>query len=136
MKQSFSILAMCAFMAACSQPAEPSAHPADPAAEGARVTSDAPDNVPAEASSAAGTASSRLPLLTMACPDNIAVHADEGGPVYINGTRATITSTERHHVEANEPSSGIMVSIDINADGSPSVSYKGRGGVSGVCTSP
>jgi hypothetical protein len=34
---------------------------------------------------AAGTAHAGIPLLNVSCTDKYEVHADEGGPVFING---------------------------------------------------
>ncbi len=39
---------------------------------------------------ASGAAHAGIPLLNATCPGNIEVHADKGGPVYINGKEATL----------------------------------------------
>jgi len=33
----------------------------------------------------AGNANAGIPLINVTCPSNLEVHADEGGPVFING---------------------------------------------------
>ena len=38
----------------------------------------------------AGTANAGIPLFNATCPGKIEVHADEGGPVYLNGKAAKI----------------------------------------------
>lgn len=32
-----------------------------------------------------GTANAGIPLINVTCPGNLEVHADQGGPVFING---------------------------------------------------
>ena len=42
-------------------------------------------------SSAAATAApAGIPLLNAICPTGLDVHADQGGPVYVNGKEATL----------------------------------------------
>jgi hypothetical protein len=36
----------------------------------------------------AGATHAGIPLLNYSCPGDISVHADKGGPVYINGQQA------------------------------------------------
>lgn len=79
----------------------------------------------------AGTANAGIPLLNYSCPDSIEVHADEGGPVYINGKEAKLKKFNENYYEAK--GSGVTVSISINPDGSPSVSYTGKHGANGIC---
>lgn len=42
---------------------------------------------------ASGAAHAGIPLLNATCPGNIEVHADKGGPVYINGKEATLKNS-------------------------------------------
>lgn len=72
-----------------------------------------------------------IPLLNYDCPTNIQVHADEGGPVYINGKEAKLKKFNDKYFEAK--GSGVTISISINDDGTPSVSYTGAKGANGVC---
>ncbi|MGE6785414.1 hypothetical protein ACQKGL_23120 [Ensifer adhaerens] len=80
----------------------------------------------------AGLAEAKIPLVNATCPGKIEVHADEGGPVYINGKEARLKVFNDNYYEAH--GAGVVVSLSINPDGSPSVSYTGKGGANGVCT--
>ncbi|MBC3504807.1 hypothetical protein HU761_25835 [Pseudomonas sp. SWRI59] len=81
--------------------------------------------------SIAGIANAQIPLVNATCPGNIEVHADEGGPVYINGKEATLKKFSDTYFEAK--GAGVTVSIMVNPDGSPGVSYTGKGRANGVC---
>lgn len=72
-----------------------------------------------------------LPQLNATCPDKIEVHADKGGPVYIDGKEAKLKKVNENYFEAK--GSGVTVSISVNRDGSPDVSYTGKHGRNGVC---
>ena len=76
-------------------------------------------------------ASAGLPLLNATCPGGIEVHADEGGPVYINGKEARLKKLSASYYEAK--GSGVTISISINPDGSQTVSYTGKHGANGIC---
>ncbi|QNL88332.1 Uncharacterized protein PPKH_2918 [Pseudomonas putida] len=65
------------------------------------------------------------------CPGNIEVHADEGGPVYINGKQAKLKKFSDTYFEAK--GSGVTLSLMVNPDGTVSVSYTGKGRANGVC---
>lgn len=82
--------------------------------------------------SAAGFANAGIPLVNATCPGSIEVHADEGGPVYINGKEAKLKQFSDTYFEAK--GSGVTVSLMVNPDGTPSVSYTGKGRTNGVCT--
>jgi hypothetical protein len=73
-----------------------------------------------------------IPQLNYTCPGNIKVHADKGGPVYINGKKASLKVFNSNYYEAK--GSGVTISIMINADGTPSVSYTGPGRNNGICS--
>ncbi|MFP3498985.1 hypothetical protein SB759_32745, partial [Pseudomonas sp. SIMBA_059] len=73
----------------------------------------------------------QIPLVNATCPGNIEVHADEGGPVYINGKEAKLKKFSDTYFEAK--GSGVTVSIMVNPDGSSGVSYTGKGRANGVC---
>jgi len=80
---------------------------------------------------AVGTAHAGIPLLNVSCTDKYEVHADEGGPVFINGKKTRLKKINDNYYEAT--GSGITVSIAINPDGSPNVSYTGKHGINGIC---
>jgi len=79
----------------------------------------------------AGAANAGIPLLNSSCPGDIEVHADAGGPVYINGKQAELKTFNENYYEAK--GAGVTVSISINPDGSPSVSYTGKHKAHGIC---
>lgn len=80
---------------------------------------------------AASPAFAKIPLVNATCPGNIEVHADEGGPIYINGKEAKLHVFNDSYYEAK--GQGVTVSLSINPDGSAAVSYTGHGGANGVC---
>ncbi|MXO60275.1 hypothetical protein GRI89_12075 [Altererythrobacter salegens] len=86
-----------------------------------------------EAPPAAAAAPSKalIPTLNATCPLGIEVHADEGGPIYINGEEASLKKYSDSFFEAKK--SGVTISLTINPDGSPSMSY-GKGTANGICT--
>src|SRR6218665_1272695 len=91
-----------------------------------------PAALPASALLAASPAFAKIPLVNATCPGNIEVHADEGGPIYINGKEAKLHVFNDNYYEAK--GHGVTISLSINPDGSPAVSYTGNGGANGVCT--
>ncbi|MFJ4055078.1 hypothetical protein ACIPZC_16710 [Pseudomonas sp. NPDC089743] len=79
----------------------------------------------------AGMANAGIPLVNATCPGDIEVHADEGGPVYINAKEAKVKKFSDAYYEAK--GAGVTVSIMVNPDESVGVSYTGKGGANGVC---
>jgi hypothetical protein len=80
----------------------------------------------------AGTANAAgIPLLNYSCPGEVSVHADEGGPIYINGEEAETKKFSDAYFEAE--GSDVTVSISIGEDDSASVTYTGPGGANGIC---
>ncbi|MGL5032730.1 MAG: hypothetical protein ACRC6M_02890 [Microcystaceae cyanobacterium] len=80
----------------------------------------------------AATANAKgIPLMNYTCGSDISVHADKGGPVYINAKQAKLKKVNANFYEAT--GSGITVSISFGSDGEPSLSYTGKRGVNGVC---
>lgn len=73
-----------------------------------------------------------IPSLHYTCPGKIEVHADKGGPVYINGKEAKLKKFNNNAYEAT--GSGVTISITINPDGTPDVSYTGPGRSNGICS--
>lgn len=80
----------------------------------------------------AGHATAKIPLVNATCPGKIDVHADQGGPIYINGTEGKLKVFNENYYEAK--GSGVTISLSINPDGSADISYTGKGGANGVCT--
>lgn len=78
-----------------------------------------------------GAAQAGIPLLNAACPGNIEVHADKGGPIYINGKEGKLKKFNENYFEAK--GSGVTISLSINPDGSPDVSYTGKDRANGIC---
>ena len=81
--------------------------------------------------SVATVAQAGIPLVNATCPGGIEVHADRGGPIYINGKEARLKKFSETYFEAK--GSGITISLMINPDGSASVSYTGKARVNGIC---
>ncbi len=80
----------------------------------------------------AGAAKGGIPLLNATCPGGYEVHADKGGPIYINGKETKLKKFNDNAFEAT--GSDITLSLTINPDGSPSLSYTGQGRAHGICT--
>ena len=80
----------------------------------------------------ASPALAKIPLVNATCPGSIEVHADEGGPIYINGKEAKLHVFNDNYYEAK--GLGVTISLSINPDGSAAVSYTGHGGANGICT--
>ena len=78
----------------------------------------------------AAPALAEVPFLNATCPTGIEVHADQGGPVYINGAEAALEEFNAGYYEAK--SGGTSVEIMIEG-GSVSLSYTGPGGANGIC---
>ena len=76
-------------------------------------------------------ATAGIPLVNATCLGNIEVHADEGGPIYINGEEAKLHKFNDNYFEAKHLD--VTISLSISRDGSPSVSYLVPGGASGEC---
>lgn len=79
----------------------------------------------------ATAAHAKIPTVNATCPGNIDVHADAGGPIYINGTEAQLKVFNDNYYEAKH--GHITISLSIKPDGSADVSYTGPGRANGVC---
>jgi len=79
-----------------------------------------------------GVAEAKIPLVNATCPTGIEVHADEGGPVYINGKEAALKVFNQNSYEATH--GNVMIDLTITPDGSVLVSYTKKGGANGICT--
>ncbi|WP_427144094.1 hypothetical protein ACQCLI_32695 (plasmid) [Pseudomonas nitroreducens] len=78
-----------------------------------------------------GSAYAGIPLLNADCPGGVDVHAAEGGPIFINGKEGRLKKYNDNAFEAR--GAGFIISLTINPDGSPAVSYTGKGRANGVC---
>lgn len=79
-----------------------------------------------------GTAAhAKIPTLNATCGDGTEVHADEGGPVYINGHEAKVEKINNEHYEAWHGS--VTVSLTIGSRGAAEVYYTRRGSANRVC---
>lgn len=77
----------------------------------------------------AGSASAAIPQLNYQCPGQIELHADAGGPVYINGKEAKLKKYSDDFYEAK----GGGVTLSISKTGTQyDVSYTSKQG-SGIC---
>ncbi|EEW24284.1 hypothetical protein [Rhodobacter ferrooxidans] len=72
----------------------------------------------------------KVPFFNATCGGGIEVHADEGGPVYINGKEAKLKMVG----DAYEAKLG-NDSIDFftNPDGTVTASWTGKHGANGIC---
>ncbi|HCT27135.1 MAG TPA: hypothetical protein DIW85_13090 [Stenotrophomonas sp.] len=74
-----------------------------------------------------------VPFFNASCPGGVDVHADEGGPVYVQGRETALKRFNDRYFEARDANSGITLSISSSDDGTPQISYTGRGGANGIC---
>lgn len=72
-----------------------------------------------------------VPFFNATCPGHIEVHADEGGPIYLNGSEAKLHRFNSNYYEASQGPT--TVSVSVNPDGSVSVSYTRQGVGNGIC---
>lgn len=80
---------------------------------------------------ASSAVNAAIPLVNATCPGKIEVHADKGGPVFINGKKAKLKVFSDSYYEAK--GSGVTISLMINPDGSVDMSYTGKNRANGVC---
>ena len=80
---------------------------------------------------AAGSAQAGIPFFNATCGAGVEVHADEGGPVYINGKEAKLKKFSAIAWEATHGHDAIDFSI--NPDGSVLATWTGKGGANGIC---
>lgn len=74
-----------------------------------------------------------VPFFNASCPGGLDVHADAGGPVYVQGREASLKRFNDRYFEARDAQSGVTLSITTGDDGTPQISYTGRGGANGIC---
>ncbi|MDS4022537.1 MAG: hypothetical protein RKR03_18835 [Candidatus Competibacter sp.] len=82
--------------------------------------------------SQASAAKGGIPFFNATCPGGVEVHADQGGPVFFNGKEGKFNKKQAGYYEVE--GAGITLSIAINPDGSPNLTYTGKHGANGVCT--
>lgn len=82
----------------------------------------------------ASRAEAAIPMFNGTCPGGIEVHADEGGPVYVNGRETRLKKFSDDYFEASDSNSGVTLSITRSPDGGAQMSYTGKGGANGICT--
>ncbi|GEM_PF-1569890 len=82
---------------------------------------------------ASAPAAAAIPFFNATCPSGINVHADAGGPVYVDGREAALKRFNDAYYEARDAQSGLVLSISPT-DSGVQVSYTGRRGANGVCT--
>lgn len=95
----------------------------------------APDASAADAPSPASPPASlkpHIPLFNAVCGGGIEVHADEGGPVFIDGQQTSLKKFNDNYYEASR--GGLTISISIRPDGSLSLSFTGPNRANGICT--
>lgn len=80
----------------------------------------------------AANADAGIPQMNVTCGDGIEVHADEGGPVYIDGKEAKLKKFNDNYYEAKLHHT--TISISIEPDGRAGAMYTGKHGANGVCT--
>ena len=81
----------------------------------------------------APSALAAVPLFNGTCPGGISVHADDGGPVYINGRETRLKRFNDNYYEASD-GRGLTLSINRTPDGGTQLSYTGPGNANGICT--
>jgi hypothetical protein len=81
---------------------------------------------------AIGSANAAVPFFNATCPTGIEVHADEGGPIFINGKEATLKVFNKNAYEAKH--GHVTLDLTIAPDGTPSLTYTKDGGANGICT--
>lgn len=77
-------------------------------------------------------AQAAIPLVNATCGAGVEVHADQGGPVYINGKEAALKRFNDNYYEAK--GQDVTISLAINPDGTPNLSATWKGGRNGTCT--
>ncbi|MGC5700865.1 hypothetical protein J4P02_11765 [Pseudomonas sp. NFXW11] len=72
-----------------------------------------------------------IPLFNVSCPGNLAVSADQGGPVYINGKVVASSAVDDRHFQVK--TAEVSLSISVEDDDSVTVKYSDKHGASGLC---
>lgn len=138
MKTSPLMMVLCLALVGCGPPGPDKAVPPQPAADSATKAAGAPatpigKDTATRVDAPAPSAKRHVSQLNATCPGDVAVHADEGGPVYINGTQAALKFFSDSYYEAADAGSGVTVSVTTQPDGSALVSYTGKQRANGIC---
>lgn len=80
---------------------------------------------------AAPAVQAKVPLFNATCANGIEVHADAGGPVYINGKEAKLTKVGNGYMAKLGHDS---IDFFVNPDGTVTASWTGKHGANGICT--
>ncbi|WP_082582690.1 DUF3011 domain-containing protein [Frateuria sp. Soil773] len=83
---------------------------------------------------AAPSAVAAISSFNVTCPGGIEVHADEGGPVFVNGREASLRKFSDNYYEARDAMSGVTLSINRTPGRGTQMSYTGKHGVNGICS--
>ena len=83
------------------------------------------------AGASATAVEAKVPFFNAVCPGQIEVHADAGGPVYVDGKETKLKRFNDNYYEARL--GALTISVTIMPDGSPDISYTGKGRAHGVC---
>lgn len=78
-----------------------------------------------------GTASADIPVFVATCPTDINVDSGRTGIVYINGNKANVKKFNDNYYEAK--SGHVTISVSVNPNKAPDISYTGRGHANGIC---
>jgi hypothetical protein len=79
----------------------------------------------------ASAAQASVPIFAARCGNGMNVDADRTGAVYVDGMKAAVKRLNDKSYEAR--SKGTIISIVIDADGAPLVSFTGPGRANGIC---
>ncbi|MFC3550587.1 hypothetical protein ACFOLC_06105 [Lysobacter cavernae] len=82
----------------------------------------------------AQSASAAISSFNGTCPGGVEVHADEGGPVFVDGRETDLRRFSENYYEARDAKSGITLSINRTPDGGTQMSYTGNNGANGICS--
>lgn len=75
-------------------------------------------------------AEAKVPFFNATCGGNVEVHADEGGPVYINGKEAKLTKMgDGYEAKLGHD----VIDFSTNPDGSVLATWTGQHGANGIC---
>lgn len=103
---------------------------AEAPAPAAMPAADEPASAPASGPDA--SLMPRIPLFNATCGTGIEVHANEGGPVFIDGEETTLKKFNDNYFEATRD--GTTISISFQPDGSLGLSFTGPNRANGICT--
>lgn len=90
------------------------------------------EETPVIDATASGNLAPRIPVFNAVCGPGIEVHANEGGPVFIDGEQTTLEKFNDNYFEASLD--GTTISISFNPDESLSLTYSGPNRANGICT--